>query len=907
MSGTSGTNTVTQNSAPPAAFMSAYQNVLGQAQNVASQPLQQYQGQTVANLTPQQQQAMQEVQNTQGVAQPYIDQAQQKFNQATTPLFSMPNSGLNYIQQAGGTNVGAAGATGINAATTAANTNPSAVSNYMSPYISDVVNSTQAQFNNQNAQDRQRLAGNEVQQGAWGSDRNGIAAAELANQEQLAQAPVIAGIENTGYQTAMSQLGQQEALQANTGISAANLGQTGAYQSAQLGSNAGAQMLGANEANAWLNSQAGFGTAALGTQAQSSALSGASALLQTGGIQQQQDQANLNWPYQQYLQQQAYPFQTTGWLSGIASGTGSAAGGTGTSTSTPSTASQILGGATSLGGLTGAFGSNGWLTNGLGNIFGSAGSAGSSAGISSAFADSSVLSDVGANLGNLSSLADLSSFALFKDGGVIPGRYRGGIAGNDNDAPQPWQMTGTGGIQGYDDGGNVDDVPVQPYRSMITSDSTIPGTGISGPMLAGGISGSTQNFGYTPPAAPARGREKNSSDIRGGAANMAAIVAGASMLGSGNIGKGITEGVKYYTGQQKEAEGIDEKQAEASDLGNYRLGDLTAKGRQLSDEAQRAQDTLKQADQHFGITEARETAQQQQTAKYQQDELALGRDKLAEDRRNHNLAMGLDNSGQPADISHAIDSNSGSILAQTGLSMPGFLALTGQASKLPRDKMTRTRAFNEAEQFANKNGVDSSTFASQYEAYNDTLKQNIMRNNQTKIMEGELQGTISNLKPVADAAGNGSLRVGNVAKLFAGQEFNDPTVNQYAFNLQQLRTELAAYSAASQGRTGGSINQSDYEEAERVIKNGLSSKGAAGLQTAVEQATGKMSGVLKNSVRASNRAVWDLFGVGNNYDKLHQAEDGGGGQQFQEGQTLIQNGHRFVVKNGKPVADGPVQ
>jgi hypothetical protein len=217
------------------------------------------------------------------------------------------------------------------------------------------------------------------------------------------------------------------------------------------------------------------------------------------------------------------------------------------------------------------------------------------------------------------------------------------------------------------------------------------------------------------------------------------------------------------------------------------------------------------------------------------------------------------------------DAQSNSILAATGLPYEAFLTLTGQATKLPRDKTTRSVAFKTATDFANKRGVDVSTFASQYDAYNEVLQNNIKRYNQTRIMEGELQGTISNLKPVADAVGMGRLRIGNVLEAAAGKEVNDPTVMQYAFQLQQLRAELAGYNGALQGRSGNGITEQDMREADQVIKNGLSSGGAAGLDKAVAAATQKMSGVLQTSIRLTNRAVWDLFGIGKQFDRLHPA------------------------------------
>ncbi len=240
-----------------------------------------------------------------------------------------------------------------------------------------------------------------------------------------------------------------------------------------------------------------------------------------------------------------------------------------------------------------------------------------------------------------------------------------------------------------------------------------------------------------------------------------------------------------------------------------------------------------------------------------------------------------------------LDPDSNSILAQTGLSLPAYMALTGQASKLPRDKASRQAAFNEAQKFANKQGVDVSTLTSQFQALNETLGSNIKRVNQTKIMEDELQGTIENLKPVADAAGAGRLRIANVAKLWAGEQVNDPIVNQYAFQLNQLKSELAAYNGAVQGRTGPSLTQQDYNEAERVIKNGLSSGGAAGLSTAVTNATGKMNEVLNRSVDSARKGVWDLFGVGKNYKPKYApagAPKGGGNSILDHADAILKGG-----------------
>ena len=212
-----------------------------------------------------------------------------------------------------------------------------------------------------------------------------------------------------------------------------------------------------------------------------------------------------------------------------------------------------------------------------------------------------------------------------------------------------------------------------------------------------------------------------------------------------------------------------------------------------------------------------------------------------------------------------IDPTSQSILAQTGLSYPAFMVITGQMGSLPRDVATRRAAMTEAQQWANTRGVDVSTIGSQYKTYNEVLSRNIARVNNTKIMEAELQGTIENLQGVVNDKDLKGLRFVNVAKVWAGQEVNDSLAQQYAMHLYQLRTELAAYGAATQGRSGNEINIADLREAETTIKNGISSGSLQGLATAVANSTEKMKGIMDKSVQAARKAVWDLFGVGQNF------------------------------------------
>jgi hypothetical protein len=77
------------------------------------------------------------------------------------------------------------------------------------------------------------------------------------------------------------------------------------------------------------------GLAGLGTGAQQAALQGGQAQLAAGTVEQQTQQANNQAQYNQFLQQQGYPFQVAQFLANIAMGTGALSGST-TTTQQPS-------------------------------------------------------------------------------------------------------------------------------------------------------------------------------------------------------------------------------------------------------------------------------------------------------------------------------------------------------------------------------------------------------------------------------------------------------------------------------------------------------------------------------------------------------------------------------------------
>lgn len=263
-----GTNTTTASSSADPQAAAAYRDLITRASQVASTPYQAYSGQLTAPINAQQQTAIGNINANAGFAQPYIQQAAGFAADAANPISASD------IQQ------------------------------YINPYTQNVVDATQAQFDEQNQQAQQGLLSKGIAQGALGGNRMGVAQANLAGQQATAQAPVIAGLQSQGYQ----------------------------------------QALAAAQADAQRKQAAAYSLGNLGVSGQNAALSGATAQLGAGTLEQQTQQAANTAQYGQYMQQQAYPFQTLQWLAGLQTGVGSQLGGTSSTTQPqPNQAAQWLG------------------------------------------------------------------------------------------------------------------------------------------------------------------------------------------------------------------------------------------------------------------------------------------------------------------------------------------------------------------------------------------------------------------------------------------------------------------------------------------------------------------------------------------------------------------------------------
>lgn len=368
MGGKSGTTT--QSVSIPPEVLARYNAVNARAEQVARTPFQPYTGQFVAGLTPTQQAGIQATSQYSQAAQPYYQaatgqlgqaqgQGQQAIQQAFGQLGQGVGTGQAYAEAATG---------GIGAALQAAQPYQTAatqaalaggqqltpeninIGGYMSPYTQAVADTTFQALRQQQQQEMAGQTANAIRSGAFGGDRAGLVAANLARQQQLGTAQAMAPIYQQGYGqalgTAMTAAQSNRAALQNLSQQLQGLGQQGygqqmgaAQQIAALGQQQFGQGLGAAQQLGALGQQQygmGAGTAqqlaALGSGAQQSALQGAQAQLGAGTLEQQTQQADLTARYQQFLQERGYPFQVAQFLANIAMGTGALSGSTTTTT-----------------------------------------------------------------------------------------------------------------------------------------------------------------------------------------------------------------------------------------------------------------------------------------------------------------------------------------------------------------------------------------------------------------------------------------------------------------------------------------------------------------------------------------------------------------------------------------------
>ena len=292
------TMTTTTSNIPDWAIPYATRN-LGQAEALTSlqqNPYQTYQGQRTAGFSPLQTQAFGNIQG-----------------QTLTPQTA----------QATGM-AGLAGLGGLNAATqyAAQATSPTATASYMSPYMQNVVDFQKAEAVRDYARQLPTLGAQAAQMNALGGNRRDLIQSEAQRnlQNQLA------GITATGSQQAFDAARQAQQYAAGLGLQGLQVTGQQASTLGQLGQAQYAQQQGINQA-----------------------------LMQAGAQQQALAQQDLGQKYQEFLNQQNYPYKQLGFMSDIIRGTPTSGGAASIYQTPPSSFSQTAGLLGGLGSLYGAY------------------------------------------------------------------------------------------------------------------------------------------------------------------------------------------------------------------------------------------------------------------------------------------------------------------------------------------------------------------------------------------------------------------------------------------------------------------------------------------------------------------------------------------------------------------------
>jgi hypothetical protein len=294
------TQTVTNTSIPE--YARPYvETLLGKSQALTSQDqYQPYQGQRVAGFTPMQQQSFEGIQNMQ-----VAPQIAQGTGLAGMAGLGSLGAGTNYAAQA---------------------TNPNAVAAYMSPYMQNVVDYQKQQAIMDYGRQLPGMGAAAARQGAFGGSRQAIVESEAQRnlQNQLA------GIQSAGTQNAFQNAQQAQQF-------GANLGLQGYGQAGQLAGTLG--QLGQTQ----YGQQSGILTAQQ----------------QAGALQQQQTQQNLTNAYQDYLNQQNFPYKQAGFMSDILRGMPLTQQAQSVYQAPPTAANQLMGYGLGAYGLSKLFGAEG--------------------------------------------------------------------------------------------------------------------------------------------------------------------------------------------------------------------------------------------------------------------------------------------------------------------------------------------------------------------------------------------------------------------------------------------------------------------------------------------------------------------------------------------------------------------
>ena len=356
-------STTTQVQDIPAWEQGYVTNLLGQAQTVAAQPYQQFQGPQVAGFTQDQQNAFSSIENMPSQYQPTTQAGVNAATQGANTVNNIYGNGAGDINAATTYNplqaispyLGAASqynsaaasqpwlnqAAGYQGAAAMAAT-PQGIQSYMSPYTNDVVNGIQNEANlNWNQNIMPGVNDKFVGSGQYGSGRNAQVLGQAAGNFQTGLSSNVANALESGYTTAGNQAANEAGILSGLGSqSLTGAGVAGNAQTSQINNllgqasaagqattqqatnlqNAGMNLGNLTSTQGQQQLNAGTTLGALGNLQQTQGDTQAQNLQAVGQQQQQLNQSNINTAMQNFQNQVNWPAQQTEYLNQIIRG-----------------------------------------------------------------------------------------------------------------------------------------------------------------------------------------------------------------------------------------------------------------------------------------------------------------------------------------------------------------------------------------------------------------------------------------------------------------------------------------------------------------------------------------------------------------------------------------------------------
>lgn len=337
-SDTTANNTDTVINDVPAWEQQYLTSLLGQAQTVAAQPYQQFPGQEVAGLTPDQTQAFSNVEDlvNNGPSASLDAAANSSATAGANTASGISAAGSPYYQQAASYNPLATASPFIGAAANAGT--PQGISAYLSPYTNNVVQGLVNTANqNWNNNILPSINDSFIGSGQYGSGRNATVLGQQANTFEQNLEGSVANALQSGYTTAGN---QADAQAANLGSLANTTANATTAQAANL-QNVGAGLgnLEATQAGAQGNAATNLAnTAATGLN---TGITGSAALQSVGQQQQTQNQTNITQAMTDFQNQTMWPETQTSFLSNIVRGLPSGGSSSTGASQSPATTSQV--------------------------------------------------------------------------------------------------------------------------------------------------------------------------------------------------------------------------------------------------------------------------------------------------------------------------------------------------------------------------------------------------------------------------------------------------------------------------------------------------------------------------------------------------------------------------------------